>query len=152
MDNNNCLQIRAAAAEDLPGLLALYTHLHGNPIPEIDNRVEGIWRRVMDDANHYILLGFAGGEAVSSCVLVVVENLTHGQRPYALIENVVTRGDCRGRGYATWVLDAAKDIAESRGCYKIMLMTGSKQESTFNFYRKAGYNSDDKTAFIRWLK
>lgn len=28
-----------------------------------------------------------------------------------------------------------------------MLLTGSKEESTLNFYKSAGYNSSDKTAF-----
>ena len=32
-----------------------------------------------------------------------------------------------------------------------MLMTGSKKESTLNFYRKAGYRSDDKTGFNQKL-
>lgn len=32
-----------------------------------------------------------------------------------------------------------------------MLLTGSKEESTLNFYRNAGYNSSDKTAFIQWI-
>lgn len=35
--------------------------------------------------------------------------------------------------------------------YKMMLLTGSKEESTLNFYRNAGYNSSDKTAFIQWI-
>ena len=47
--------------------------------------------------------------------------------------------------------DFAKKKACESGCYKIMLMTGSKEESTLNFYRRAGYNSEDKTAFITWL-
>lgn len=34
---------------------------------------------------------------------------------------------------------------------KMMLLTGSKEESTLNFYRNAGYNSSDKTAFIQWI-
>lgn len=38
-----------------------------------------------------------------------------------------------------------------RDCYKMMLLMGSKKESTLNFYRKAGYNSEDKTAFIQWI-
>ncbi len=33
----------------------------------------------------------------------------------------------------------------------MMLLTGSKEESTLNFYQNAGYNSTDKTAFIQWL-
>ena len=32
-----------------------------------------------------------------------------------------------------------------------MLLTGSKRESTLRFYQNAGYNSNDKTAFIQWL-
>lgn len=44
-----------------------------------------------------------------------------------------------------------KKIAEQNHCYKMMLLTGSKEESTLNFYRNAGYNSSDKTAFIQWI-
>ena len=34
---------------------------------------------------------------------------------------------------------------------RMMLLTGSKNESTLRFYENAGYNSADKTAFIKWL-
>ena len=44
-----------------------------------------------------------------------------------------------------------KEIAVKENCYKMMLLTGAKDESTLNFYKKAGYNSTDKTAFIQWL-
>ena len=33
----------------------------------------------------------------------------------------------------------------------MMLLTGSKKETTLKFYEGAGYNSSDKTAFIQWL-
>lgn len=68
-----------------------------------------------------------------------------------MIENVVTHEAYRGKGYATACLDYAKEIAEKNNCYKMMLLTGSKEAQTLNFYRNAGYNSTDKTAFIRWL-
>ncbi|NLA86435.1 MAG: GNAT family N-acetyltransferase, partial [Clostridiales bacterium] len=86
-----------------------------------------------------------------SCVLVIVPNLTHSQRPYALIENVVTDINHRSKGYATAVLNYARDLARRANCYKIMLMTGSKLPGTLRFYERAGYNSHDKTAFIQWL-
>lgn len=35
--------------------------------------------------------------------------------------------------------------------YKMMLLTGSHDPKTLDFYRHAGYNSTDKTAFIQWL-
>ena len=70
----------------------------------------------------------------------------------AFVENVVTHSDYRGKGYATECLNFAKTIAEKENCYKMMLLTGSKKESTMNFYRGAGYNSSDKTAFIQWIE
>jgi len=83
---------------------------------------------------------------------VMIENLTHCQRPYALVENVVTVPGYRGRGLATACLDHAKQLAVKENCYKIMLMTGSREESTLHFYEKAGYNRNDKTAMIQWLE
>lgn len=58
----------------------------------------------------------------------------------------------RGKGYATECLSYARQIAKQTNCYKMMLLTGSKKESTLNFYENAGYNSTDKTAFIQWLE
>ena len=78
-------------------------------------------------------------------------NLTHNQQPYAFIENVITDEQFRKRGLATQCLNFAKEIAAKENCYKMMLLTGSDKESTLNFYRKAGYNSEDKTAFIQWI-
>lgn len=91
------------------------------------------------------------GKIVASCVCVIIPNLTRNVRPYAFVENVVTHGEYRKKGYATDCLNFAKKIAEKNHCYKMMLLTGSKEEGTLNFYRNAGYNSSDKTAFIQWI-
>jgi len=84
-------------------------------------------------------------------VCVIIPNLTRDVRPYAFIENVVTHKEYRHCGYATGCLNYAKEIAKSENCYKIMLLTGAKNAETLDFYRKAGYNSTDKTAFIQWI-
>lgn len=143
--------IREITENDLDGLLKLYTQLHGNPFPEKSDTLNRLWSEILSDRNHHIVVCEENGEIVSSCVCVIVPNLTHGQRPYALIENVITDERYRKKGYATACLGFAKEIAVREGCYKIMLMTGSKEESTLNFYKKAGYNSNDKTAFICWI-
>lgn len=143
--------IREITPSDLDGLLKLYTQLHGNEIPDKTDDVLLLWNKIISDKDHYIIVAEEDGKIVSSCVCVIVPNLTHSQRPYALVENVVTDENYRSRGLATACLDYAKSIAQKENCYKIMLMTGSKKESTLNFYRRAGYNSGDKTAFIQWL-
>ena len=82
---------------------------------------------------------------------MIIPNLTRNQRPYAFVENVVTHADYRRQGLATDCLNYAKELAEKENCFKLMLLTGSKDKGTLDFYRLAGYNSEDKTAFIQWI-
>ena len=143
--------IREAAETDLEALLALYTQLHGNAMPEDSPSLRALWRRIMDEPGHHIIVAEEDGIIASSCVVAVIPNLTHGQRPYALVENVVTYEDYRRRGLASACLHYAREIAVRENCYKIMLLTGSKEDGTLRFYERAGYNRRDKTAFIQWL-
>lgn len=143
--------IREVTDIDLDGLMELYMQLHDNPMPDKSPAIMELWKRILADKDHHIIVAEEDGRIVSSCVCVIILNLTHNQQPYAFIENVITDEEYRGRGFATQCLNYAKKIAESENCYKMMLLTGSKKESTLNFYRQAGYNSEDKTAFIQWL-
>lgn len=144
--------IRELENKDFQQLMELYTHLHEKDIPEMDERVSSVWESILADKNHHIIVAELNGKIISTCVCVIIPNLTRNQRPYAFVENVVTHSDFRGKGIATACLNYARDIAKSENCYKLMLLTGSKNENTLNFYRRAGYNSEDKTAFIQWLE
>ena len=144
--------IREAVKEDLSELLNLSLFLHEKDIPENSSRLENTWNTIIEDENHHIIVNEINGKILSSCVCVIIPNLTRDVRPYAFIENVVTNEEYRGKGYATECLNYAKEIAIKNNCYKMMLLTGTKKESTLNFYKNAGYNSEDKTAFIQWLE
>ena len=143
--------IREANKNDLDEILQLYLYLHEKSIPEDSEHLRSTWDNIMNDANHHLIVCETDGKIVASCVCVIIPNLTRNVRPYAFVENVVTHGEYRKKGYATACLNFAKKIAEENHCYKMMLLTGSKEESTLNFYRNAGYNSSDKTAFIQWI-
>lgn len=143
--------VREIRANELNALLELYLHLHETEIPENTEYLRATWQTITEDRNHHIFVAEENGQLVSSCVCVIIPNLTRGVRPYAFVENVVTHKDYRNRGYATAVLEKAKQIAEKNHCYKMMLLTGAKDEKTLRFYQKSGYNSSDKTAFIQWL-
>lgn len=143
--------IREIKESDLQGLLELYMQLHDNPMPEQNAELMQLWRQILHDTNHHIIVAEEDGKIVSSCVCVIIPNLTHNQQPYAFVENVITDEAYRGKGLATACLNYAKELAEKKHCYKLMLLTGSKQESTLRFYENAGYNRHDKTAFIQWV-
>lgn len=143
--------IREANKNDLKALLELYLYLHEDSIPNQDEHLENTWKQIMEDKNHHLIVNEVDGKIVSSCVCVIIPNLTRNVRPYAFMENVVTHADYRKKGYASECLDYARTIAKNENCYKMMLLTGSKKAETLRFYEKAGYNSSDKTAFIQWL-
>lgn len=143
--------VREITENELNELLKLYLYLHEETVPEMTAHLKSTWDAVLQDENHHIIVKEADGKIVSSCVCVIIPNLTRNIRPYAFIENVVTHADYRRKGYATECLNYAKEIAQKADCYKMMLLTGSRQETTLTFYRNAGYNNTDKTAFIQWL-
>ena len=143
--------VREARKDDLDSLLNLYLFLHEDSIPDHDRHLQDTWELIINDKNHHIIVNEEDGMIVSSCVCVIIPNLTRNVRPYAFIENVVTHRDYRKKGLASACLDYAREIARKENCYKMMLLTGSKDPNTLRFYESAGYNSSDKTAFIQWL-
>lgn len=143
--------IREARKKDLQGILELYLFLHETDIPQESEHLIQTWDKIIKEEDHHLIVCEVEGKLVASCVCVIIPNLTRNVRPYAFVENVVTHEDYRGRGYATACLNYAKEIAKEQNCYKMMLLTGSKEVKTLDFYKNAGYNSADKTAFIQWL-
>lgn len=143
--------IREVREKDLHDLLQLYMQLHDNPMLEFAKELSELWESILEDKNHHIIVAEEEGRIVSSCVCVIIPNLTRSQRPYAFVENVITDEAYRRKGLARACLDYAKGLAEKENCYKMMLLTGSRGEGTLRFYERAGYNRNDKTAFIQWL-
>ena len=144
--------IREADKNDLKEILELYLYLHETNIPKDSEHLRATWENIICDENHHLIVCEIDGKIVASCVCVIIPNLTRNVRPYAFIENVVTHKDYRKKVYATACLNYAKQVAEANNCYKMMLLTGSKEQETLDFYRNAGYNSSDKTAFIQWIE
>jgi len=140
--------IRAARSEDLDGITALYRQLH----PDDPVRTDGSDRRVLDailetdGLDLYVLE--RDGRIVATAYLNVIPNITRSASPYAVIENVVVDGELRGRGYGKTLMAAVLAQAWSRGCYKAMLMTGSRDPSTHGFYQSCGFSAEEKTGYI----
>ena len=143
--------IRMVNRNDLPALQELYLNLHDTNITPVTSEGLKIWEEILKTPDYYILIGEDMGQVVSSVTIVIIKNLTRDMRPYALIENVVTEPEYRKKGYAGRLLKKAVEIAKENNCYKIMLLTGSKSESTLHFYREAGFSDTEKTGFIMRL-
>ncbi|MDV4160733.1 GNAT family N-acetyltransferase [Rhizobium leguminosarum] len=138
--------IRPAARSDLPSLMTLYRHL--NPTdPVLDEALaEERFSAILLQPGMTVFIGYAGDVAAATVTSVVVPNLTRSGAPYGLIENVVTHADHRKRGYAGAVIRHAIADAWNAGCYKVMLLTGSRNPATLRFYENCGF-AQDKTGY-----
>src|SRR5690606_7750404 len=129
-----------------PQLLALYRQL--DPRDKETSLADAAtrWRQIKNIPGSDIIVGCLDGKIVTSCTLIVIPNVTRGGSPYALIENVVTDAACRNRGFGKTLLQQAARRAWDAGCYKVMLLTGSKKAETLAFYERAGFEQS-KTGF-----
>ena len=139
---------RAARPDDFEAVLRLYGQL--NPA---DVRVDGgadraAFDRILSGDGLTLFVIEQDGRAVATTYLNVIPNITRSARPYAVIENVVVEESLRGTGVGKQIMAATLQAAWDAGCYKAMLMTGSKRESTLGFYRACGFSQDEKTAFV----
>jgi len=143
------VDIRRLSQNDLPALLLLYRDLHSEDeaMPS-QNVIDSTWAEIMATDRCAYFGGFVGADLVTSCTITIIPNLTRGCRPYGVIENVVTAAALRRRGYGTEIFRAALMHAWAAGCYKVMLMTGRKDEETLRFYRSAGFDATQKQAFV----
>jgi GNAT superfamily N-acetyltransferase len=137
--------IRPASDGDLADLLQLYRHLNSDDPPEPALAAQQ-FAAILAQPGMTVLIGVADGQAAATVTVIVVPNLTRQAAPYALIENVVTHADRRKRGYAGLLMRAAIDEAWEAGCYKVMLLTGSKEPGTLRFYEACGFDRS-KTGF-----
>ncbi|MEM8650772.1 MAG: GNAT family N-acetyltransferase [Pseudomonadota bacterium] len=136
----DALEIHKATYADLDNLWPLYREL--NPGDGIIDETAA--RNRLETLEKYpgsvVLIGTVENIAVTSCTLIVIPNLARAGRPYALIENVVTSASNQKKGYGKAILEEAINRAWQEDCYKVMLLTGSKDPGTILFYEKCGFS------------
>jgi GNAT superfamily N-acetyltransferase len=143
------MEIREIRLSELKELLMIYRHLHplDEPLPG-QQAVEATWQAIQENPDLFCFGGYVDGMLVSSCLLAIIPNLTRGCRSYGIIENVVTHAGFRRKGYGQAVLKHALSHAWKMNCYKVMLLTGRKDEATYRFYESVGFDRHSKQAFL----
>ena len=148
-DTTPCLThsvIRHATLNDLPAVRALYQVLH--PGEDAAPTIDRVYAEILARGGLSILLLEVDGLAVATTYLNVIPNLTRRAAPYAVIENVVVARERRGQGLGKQIMAATLEEAWRAGCYKAMLLTGSRTPSTHAFYRACGFDPDAKQAYL----
>lgn len=140
--------IREAFPGDFTAVMRLFRQLHPADRAVEAGRARSVFGSILRSPDLTLLVMELDGEVVATTYLNVIPNLTRGVASYAVIENVVVEESLRGTGLGKQIMAATLQAAWDRGCYKAMLMTGSKSPATHAFYRSCGFSPDAKTAYL----
>jgi GNAT superfamily N-acetyltransferase len=128
----------------LPSLMKLYEQL-GTPVDTDYDYADNFRKSIARGVKYF---GAVDGDYVlSTCYIAIIPNLTHGGRPNAFIENVVTDENYRRQGLGRNVLQMAIDYAKRSDCNKVVLLSGSQRTDAHKFYKSLGFDGDVKRGF-----
>jgi GNAT superfamily N-acetyltransferase len=139
---------REAQPDDFDKVLRLYRQLQPeDPVLQDGSDAAAFEQILRTDGLHIFVLELNEG-VVATAYLNVIPNLTRSASPYAVVENVVVEESLRGTGLGKQLMASTLRAAWDAGCYKAMLMTGSRNAATHAFYRACGFSADAKTGYV----
>ena len=137
---------RLAQSGDVNGILALYRELHPGDPDLLEPKV--LLRKILSNSDLALVVCECYNALTATCMLAIVPNLASGGRPFAVLEHVVTLNRFRRRGFGRAVLEFALEIAWSRNCYKVILLSGRQRTEAHTLYESLGFRGDVEWGFV----
>jgi GNAT superfamily N-acetyltransferase len=125
--------------------MKLYEQL-GAPVDKSYNFTENFKKSLAQGIKYFGAVD--GDNVLSTCYVAIIPNLTHGGKPIAFIENVVTDEKYHRQGLGRIVMQMAIDYAKKCNCYKVALLSGSHRTNAHKFYESLGFDGDVKRGFV----
>jgi predicted GNAT family N-acyltransferase len=139
---------REARAGDFEDVIRLYRQLQPEDPVLQDGSDAAAFDQILSSPGLHLFVLELNGVVVATTYLNLIPNITRSASPYAVIENVVVEESLRGTSLGKQIMAGTLRAAWEAGCYKAMLMTGSRKPATHSFYRACGFSPDAKTAYV----
>ncbi len=133
--------VRRASQSDLATLLSLYKELAGSSLtaaPGDCPSSEPLLAEILDDPRRELTVALLDDRLVATADLVIVPNLTHRGRPWAIVENVIVTADAQRMRVGRALLGHLVEVARTAGCCKLQLISGKHRLEAHKFYRSMG--------------
>ncbi len=134
--------VRPAWGADLEDLLRLYAELADSPTgatPSDDPAAPRALAAVLADPARHLVVAVLDELIVGTADLLIAQNLTHGARPWGIVENVVVSPAMRRQGVASALFEHLLNLAREADCYKVQLLSGKQRVEAHRFYRAIGF-------------
>ena len=133
------IRVGEAVAADAEAVVGLLVQLH--PRYRGDARVaKDVIEDASKDEKRNILVAELAGRVVGTVDVIIVPNLSHDGRPWAIVENLVVDEQARGGGVGTALVRRVIELASSSRAYMIQLLSLSHRLEAHAFYRRLGFD------------
>jgi GNAT superfamily N-acetyltransferase len=141
------LYFRDAKPEDIPTILTL-CHAgdsRGSQTPPLDfrslhdPRFQAAFDDIARDPNHRLIVAERDGEVVGTLQISFLPGLPRFGMRRAILENVHIRGDKRGGGLGSQMVQWAVERCREAGCGMVQLTSNKVRKDAHRFYVKLGF-------------
>ncbi|MGX1131802.1 GNAT superfamily N-acetyltransferase [Streptomyces glaucescens] len=136
------LEIRAAAAEDVPAIVAM---LADDPLgaqrESLDDMTPYLTAldRLAADPNQHLVVAVREGRVVGTLQLSIIPGLSRRGTIRSIIEAVRIHAEERGSGLGTHLIQWAIEKSRSEGCRLVQLTSDASRVDAHRFYERLGF-------------
>ncbi|MEV5310767.1 MULTISPECIES: GNAT family N-acetyltransferase [unclassified Streptomyces] len=136
------LEIRAAAAEDVPAIVAM---LADDPLgaqrESLDDMTPYLTAldRLAADPNQHLVVAVREGKVVGTLQLSIIPGLSRRGTIRSIIEAVRVHAEERGSGLGTQLIQWAIEKSRSEGCRLVQLTSDASRADAHRFYERLGF-------------
>ncbi|MCP3818087.1 GNAT family N-acetyltransferase [Streptomyces sp. A3M-1-3] len=144
MSEPDTLEIRPAAAADLPAIVAM---LADDPLgatresPDDLAPYQRALERLHGDPNQHIVVAVRAHRVVGTLQLTVIPGLSRRASTRAVIEGVRIHADERGSGLGTQLIEWAIDASGRQDCQMVQLTSDTTRTDAHRFYERLGFTA-----------
>lgn len=136
--------VRGATSRDVDSLLGLFTQLaedRPESQPVLRPTAAAVLAAIFTQAGRTLLVATVDEQVVGTADLLVVPNLTHHGRAWAVVENMVVDHQWRRVGVGQTLMKEIIHRCREAGCYKIQLLSRKHRHAAHAFYQRLGFQS-----------
>lgn len=141
--------IREAEAKDKEQLEQLYRMLVPNS--RKTNVQEAQIEKIRADSMNFIFVYDEEGEILGTLTLNICLQALHGDRPYAIVENVIVHENHRGMQVGKQLFQHVEAYCNSIHCHRIMLLSKATRVRAHQFFEREGYDGQVSKAFKKYF-
>ncbi|MFD0022777.1 GNAT family N-acetyltransferase [Streptomyces sp. NPDC058382] len=136
------LDIRAAAVDDLPEIVAM---LADDPLgatresPDDLTPYRAAFQRLDEDPNQHLMVAVRADRVVGTLQLTVIPGLSRRGSTRSVVEGVRIHRDERGSGLGTRLIQWAVDESRRQGCQLVQLTSDATRTDAHRFYERLGF-------------